>query len=145
MEELNKDNYTKEEVEELINGITSNYNTKIEDFTSKLNEANTKLGDLDKQKETIEKLNKSNLASSIKVEMLKNGLSEDMFDLVADSKDLETATKKINKLLDIKKKTDINNGYKPTEHTQTNTEYTEAEKKGDVAGMLKSKMSKLFK
>ncbi|WP_039651973.1 hypothetical protein [Clostridium tyrobutyricum] len=145
MEELKKDNYTKEEVEELINGIISNYNTKIEDFTSKLDEANTKLGDLDKQKETIEKLNKSNLESSIKVEILKNGLSEDMFDLVADSKDLETATNKINKLLDIKKKTDIDNGYKPKEHTAQQTAYSEAEKKGDVAGMLKSKMSKLFK
>ena len=142
---LNKDNYTKEEVTKIIEDINSNYNTKIEDFTTKLNEANTKLTDIDKQKETIEKLNKSNLESSIKVEMLKNGLSEDMFDLVADSKDLDTATNKINKLLDIKKKTDIDNGYKPTEHTQTNTEYENAQKKGDVAGMLKSKMSKLFK
>ena len=142
---LNKDNYTKQEVTKMIEDINKINNAKIEDFTTKLNEANTKLTDIDKQKETIEKLNKSNLESSIKVEILKNGLSEDMFDLVADSKDLETATKKIDKLIDIKKKTDIDNGYKPTEHTQANTAYTEAEKKGDVAGMLKSKMSKLFK
>lgn len=136
--ELKKDNYTKEEVTKMIEDINKINNAKIEDFT-------TKLGDLDKQKETISNLTKSNLSNSIKVEMLKNGLPEDMFDLVADSTDIDTASKKINKLLDIKKKTDIDNGYKPTEHTQTNTEYENAQKKGDVAGMLKSKMSKLFK
>ncbi|QCH28024.1 hypothetical protein [Clostridium tyrobutyricum] len=138
---LDKDSYTKEEVTKIL----QDYDTKIEDFTTKLSEANTKLTDADKQKEQIESLTKSNLENSIKVEMLKNGLSEDMFDLVADSTDIDTASKKINKLLDIKKKTDIDNGYKPTEHTQTNTEYENAQKKGDVAGMLKSKMSKLFK
>ncbi|WP_039656342.1 hypothetical protein [Clostridium tyrobutyricum] len=142
---LNKDNYTKEEVTKIIEDINSNYNTKIEEFTSKLNEANTKLADADKQKETIANLNKSNLESSIKVEILKNGLSEDMFDLVADSKDLDAATNKINKLLNMKKKSDIDNGYKPQEHTAQKTAYSEAQKKGDVAGMLKSKMSKLFK
>ncbi|MBV4432659.1 hypothetical protein KM803_15240 [Clostridium tyrobutyricum] len=136
--ELKKDNYTKQEVTKMIEDINKINNTKIEDFT-------TKLGDLDKQKEIISNLTKSNLSNSIKVEMLKNGLSEDMFDLVADSKDLETATNKINKLLDIKKKIDIDNGYKPKEHTAQQTAYSEAEKKGDVAGMLKSKMSKLFK
>lgn len=143
--ELKKDSYTKQEVEAIINGVNSNYNTKIEDFTSKLNEANTKIADAEKQKETIANLNKSNLESSIKVEILKNGLSEDMFDLVADSKDLDAATNKINKLLDMKKKTDINNGYKPQEHTAQKTAYNEAQKKGDVGGMLKAKMSKLFK
>lgn len=138
---LEKDNYTKEEVSELL----KDYDTKINDFTTKLNDSNTKLADADKQKEQIESLTKSNLENSIKVEMLKNGLSEDMFDLVADSTDIESASKKINKLIDIKNKNSIDNGYKPTEHNSTNTEYSEAEKKGDVAGMLKSKMSKLFK
>ncbi|MFC0906246.1 hypothetical protein ACFHWD_16330 [Clostridium sp. MT-14] len=138
---LDKDSYTKEEVTEILQG----YDTKINDFTTKLNEANTKVADADKQKEKIDSLTKSNLTNSIKVEMLKNGLSEDMFDLVADSKDIDTASKKINKLIDIKKKNDIDNGYKPTEHNTAQTEYTEAQKKGDVGGMLKAKMSKLFK
>lgn len=138
---LNKDNYTKEEVTEILHG----YDAKIEDFTTKLNDSNTKLADADKQKEQIESLTKSNLENSIKVEMLKNGLSEDMFDLVADSKDIDTASKKINKLIDIKKKNDIDNGFKPNEHNAAQTEYENAAKKGDVAGMLKSKMSKLFK
>lgn len=138
---LNKDNYTKTEVQEILKG----YDAKIADFTAKLNDNNSQLENLDKQKETIASLTKSNLENSIKVEMLKNGLSEDMFDLVADSRDIDTATNKINKLLEIKKKSDIDNGYKPTEHTQENTAYSEAQKKGDVAGMLKSKMTKLFK
>mgnify|MGYP000981605712 CR=1 FL=1 len=46
MEELNKDNYTKEEVTKIIEDINKINNAKIEDFT-------TKLGDLDKQKEII--------------------------------------------------------------------------------------------
>lgn len=138
--ELNKDNYTKEEVQEML----KNFDAKIQDFTTKLNDSNLQLENLDKQQKQIESLTKSNLESSIKVEMLKNGLSEDMFDLVADSKDIDTASKKINKLLDLKKKSDIDNGYKPQEHTQQ-TAYSEAEKKGDVGGMLKAKMSKLFK
>lgn len=137
---LDKDNYTKEEVQEML----KNFDAKIQDFTTKLNDSNSQLKDLNKQKEQIESLTKSNLQNSIKVEMLKNGLSEDMFDLVADSKDIDTASKKINKLLDLKKKSDIDNGYKPQEHTQQ-TAYSEAEKKGDVGGMLKAKMSKLFK
>lgn len=138
---LDKDSYTKEEVTEILQG----YDTKINDFTTKLNDANIKVADADKQKEQIQSLTKSNLENSIKVEMLKNGLNEDMFDLVADSKDIDTASKKINKLIDIKKKNDIDNGYKPTEHNAAQTQYDEAQKKGDVGGMLKAKMSKLFK
>jgi DNA repair ATPase RecN len=138
---LEKDSYTKEEVQEIL----KEYNTKIEDFTTKLNDSNSQLENLDKQKKQIESLTKSNLENSIKVEMLKNGLSEDMFDLVADSKDLDAATNKINKLLDLKKKSDVSNGYKPTEHNAQQTAYEEAQKKNDVAGMLKAKMSKLFK
>jgi hypothetical protein len=64
---------------------------------------------------------------------------------VADSTDIESASNKFNKLLELKKKSDIDNGYKPQEHTAAQTAYSEAEKKGDVAGMLKAKMSKLFK
>ena len=139
--ELNKDNYTKEEVQEMLKG----YDAKIQAFTTKLNDSNLQLENLDKQQKQIESLTKSNLESSIKVEMLKNGLSEDMFDLVADSTDIESASNKINKLLELKKKSDIDNGYKPQEHTAQQTAYEEAQKKNDVTGMLKAKMSKLFK
>lgn len=138
--ELEKDNYSKEEVTEILKG----YDTKIEDYTSKLNDSNTKLADADNQKEQIDSLTKSNLENSIKVEMLKNGLSEDMFDLVEDSTDIESALKKITKLVEIKKKSVIDNSYKPREHNQTNSAYEDFRKKGNVEGMLKSKINKIF-
>lgn len=131
--DLTQDNYTKEEVAEILKG----YDTNVEDLTTKLNDAS-------KQTEQIESLTKSNLEANIKLEMVKNGLDEDLFDLVADSKDIDTATKKIQKLIGIKKKSAIDQGYKPNDHTQTDNAYAEAEKKNDVEGMLKNKISKLF-
>lgn len=113
--EFTQDTYSKEEVQEL--------------FTE--------------QEGKVTELTKSNLTNSIKLEMLKNGISEDMFDLVADSTDLEDATKKITKLVELFKKKKVDNSYKPENHA-TDDEYSVAEKKGDTQSMLKSKLSKLF-
>lgn len=131
--DLTQDNYTKDEVAKILEG----YDTKISDLTKQVE-------GIDEKDKTIETLTKSNLATSIKLEMQKNGLDEDLFDLVADSKDLDTATKKINKLLTATKKKDIDDGYKPSDHNKSTNTYQEAEKQGNVEGMLKSKFSKLF-
>ena len=131
--DLTQDNYTKDEVAKILEG----YDTNVADLTAKV-------GDTVKLQGQLETLTKSNLETNIKLEMVKNGLSEDLFDLVADSKDIDTATKKIQKLIGIKKKSAIDNGYKPTDHTNTDDAYAEAEKKNDVEGMLKNKFSKLF-
>lgn len=133
MTELTQDNYTKEEVQALL----QTQETSIDDLTAKIS-------DFEKQVKSIPELTKQNLTNSIKVEMLKSGLNEDMFDLVADSSDIETATKKITKLVELNKKNKIDNSYKPDEHKQSDDEYSVAEKKGNVEGMLKSKLSKLF-
>ncbi|OAA90150.1 hypothetical protein [Clostridium coskatii] len=138
---LDKENYSLQEVQEIL----KEYDTKMAEFETRIKEADAQAKDMDNQTKQLETLTKSNLENSIKVEMLKNGLSEDMFDLVADSKDVDTASKKINKILDIKKKSDINNSYKPSEHTAEQTAYAEAQKNGDVGAMLRTKMSKLFK
>lgn len=139
-----KDTYTKEEVQKLFSDYESNYNTKILDFEARIKDADEKIQAGAKQAEQLKLLTKSNLENSIKVEMLKQGLDESMFDLVVDSPDIAAANKKIEKLVAINKKNTINEGYKPTEHNTTNNAYEEAKNKGDVGSMLKAKMSKLF-
>ena len=128
---LNKEQYTKTEVEEILKGL----NKQVADLTTDLASANEKMKEIDT-------LKKDNLNNSIKVEMLKNGLDESLFDLVV-SDDVETSKAKITKLLDLQKKQKIDNSYKPNEHKNDDA-YSVAVKNGNVEGMLKSKFSKLF-
>lgn len=129
--ELNKEQYTKQEVEEMLKGL----NKQVAQLTTDLTGANEKVKEIDT-------LKKDNLNNSIKVEMLKSGLSEDLFDLVS-ADDVETSKAKITKLMDLQKKQQIDNSYKPEQH-KSEDEYSKAEKNKDVEGMLKSKLSKLF-
>ncbi len=129
--ELKKEQYTKQEVQEMLKGL----NKQVADLTANLTTATEKAKEIDT-------LKKDNLNNSIKVEMLKNGLDESLFDLVV-SDDVETSKAKITKLLDLQKKQKIDNSYKPNEHKNDDA-YSVAEKNKDVEGMLKSKFSKLF-
>ena len=129
---LEKDNYTKQEVEEMLKGL----NKQVADLTANL------AGATEKMKE-IDILKKDNLNNSIKLEMAKSGLSEDLFDLVV-ADNIETSKTKITKLLDLQKKQKIDNSYKPEGQHKTDDAYSVAEKNGNVEGMLKSKLSKLF-
>ena len=129
--ELNKEQYTKTEVEEMLKGL----NKQVADLTTDLAGANEKVKEIDT-------LKKDNLNNSIKLEMAKNGLDENLFDLVS-ADDLEGSKAKITKLMDLQKKQKIDNSYKPQEH-KSDDEYSIAEKNGNVEGMLKSKLSKLF-
>ena len=128
---LEKDNYTKQEVEEMLKGL----NKQVADLTANL------AGATEKMKE-IDTLKKDNLNNSIKLEMAKNGLDLDLFDLVV-ADNIDTAKTKITKLMDLQKKQKIDNSYKPNEHKNDDA-YSVAEKNGNVEGMLKSKLSKLF-
>lgn len=129
--ELKKDNYTKQEVEEILKGL----NKQVADLTTDLASANEKVKEIDT-------LKKDNLNNSIKLEMAKNGLNLDLFDLVV-ADNIDTAKTKITKLMDLQKKQQIDNSYKPEQH-KTDDAYSVAEKNGNVEGMLKSKLSKLF-
>ncbi|HBN28385.1 MAG TPA: hypothetical protein DD421_05015 [Clostridiaceae bacterium] len=129
--ELKKEQYTKQEVQEMLKGL----NKQVADLTVNLTTATEKAKEIDT-------LKKDNLNNSIKVEMLKNGLDESLFDLVV-SDDLEGSKTKITKLMDLQKKQKIDNSYKPNEHKNDDA-YSVAEKNKDVEGMLKSKFSKLF-
>jgi hypothetical protein len=129
--ELKKDNYTKLEVEEILKGL----NKQVADLTANLAGATKKMKEIDT-------LKKDNLNNSIKLEMAKNGLDLDLFDLVS-ADDLEGSKAKITKLMDLQKKQKIDNSYKPDNH-KNDDEYSKAEKDGNVEGMLKSKLSKLF-
>jgi chromosome segregation ATPase len=128
--ELEKDTYTKEEVQELLANAIQEKEQKIAEFQTKVQEYEQK----------ITELQNLNLQSQIKSEMFKSGLSDDLFDLVFDS-DVEKAKQKIAKLASFKQaQTPI---YQPTEHKKEDA-YTKAEQKGDVKTMLNAKLAKLF-
>lgn len=130
---LEKDTYTKEEVQAFL----QEQETQITDLTEKVAEFEEKV-------KSIPELTKANNDYAIKIEMLKNGLSEDLFDLVS-ADNVEVAKSKISKLVELNKKNKVDNSYKPEGHKETDDAYSVAEKQGDVQGMLKSKLSKLFK
>lgn len=128
---LDKDNYTKQEVEDLL----KNLNKQVADVTTQLTTAQEQVKELNQ-------LKKDNLHNSIKLEMTKAGIDEGLFDLVV-SDDLETAKGKITKLQDIAKRNKVDNSYKPDNH-KADDSYAEAEKAGNTEGMIKSKFAKLF-
>lgn len=130
---LEKDTYTKEEVQAFL----QEQETQITDLTRKVAEFEEKV-------KSIPELAKANNDYAIKIEMLKNGLSEDLFDLVS-ADNVEVAKSKISKLVELNKKSKVDNSYKPEGHKETDDAYSVAEKQGDVQGMLRSKLSKLFK
>ncbi|HBQ25718.1 MAG TPA: hypothetical protein DD791_04940 [Syntrophomonas sp.] len=128
---LEKEQYSKEEVLELFKPFQ-------EEITGFKTIAQERDGALEKVKE----LEKDNLVNSIKLEMTKAGLNETMFDLI-EAETLEKAQAKIAKLVDMRKQNKIDNSFRPEDHKQTD-EYAQHEKNGNVEGMLKSKISKLF-
>ncbi len=132
MIELNKDNYSKEEVQEMF----TDYQTKISDLEKQIT-------DFENIKNQYAELQKTNLTTQIKLEATKAGLDvEQVFDLI-DSDSLEKAQAKINKLLELRKKQDIENSYKPNDH-KADDSYSVAEKEKNVEGMIFSKLNKIF-
>ena len=132
MIELNKDTYTKQEVQEML----AQYQTKIADLEKQV-------ADFESVKQQYSELQKTSIATQIKLEATKAGLDvEQVFDLI-DADSLEKAQAKINKLVELKKKQDINNGFKPSDH-KTNDSYSYFEKNGNVEGMIKSKITRFF-
>lgn len=137
--DLQKDNYTKEEVQELLNTL----NGQVAELTAQLTDSTANVEGLQEQLKDVDTLEKQNIEGNIKLELLKNGLSENLFDLVnADS--VENAVAKIEKLKSIQKQNILDNSYKPENHANTDDAYAQAEKEGNVQNMLKNKLSKLF-
>ena len=129
---LEKDSYSKDEVIELFKP----FETEITDLKNNVIEGNKAI-------EKVKELEKDNLINNIKLEMAKVGLDADtMFDLV-EANSIEKAQAKITKLAELKKQNKIDNSFRPEDHKQTD-EYAQHEKNGNVEGMLKSKISKLF-
>jgi hypothetical protein len=132
MIELNKDNYSKEEVQEML----TQHETKIAELEKNI-------ADVETLKQQYSELEKTNLATQIKLEATKAGLDpEEVFDLI-ESDDIKKAQAKINKLLELRKKQDIDNSYRPTDHKPDDS-YSVAEKEKNVEGMIFSKLSKIF-
>jgi DNA repair ATPase RecN len=132
MIELTKESYSKEEVQEML-----------AQYQSKIAEMEKQVADFESMKQQYAELQKDNLATQIKLEAIKAGLDvEQVFDLI-DADSLEKAQAKINKLVELKKKQDIENSYKPTDH-KLDDSYSVAEKEKNVEGMIFSKLSKIF-
>jgi hypothetical protein len=132
MIELNKDNYSKEEIQKMLT-----------QYQSKIAEMEKQVADFENMKNQYAELQKDNLATQIKLEATKAGLDvEQVFDLI-DSDSLEKAQAKINKLVELRKKQDIENSYKPTDH-KADDSYSVAEKEKNVEGMIFSKLNKIF-
>jgi|GEM_PF-701083 len=132
MIELTKESYSKEEVEQML----TDYQTKISDIEKQI-------ADFENMKNQYAELQKTNLTTQIKLEAIKAGLDvEQVFDLI-DADSLEKAQAKINKLLELKKKQDIENSYKPSDHKPDDS-YSVAEKEKNVEGMIFSKLNKIF-
>jgi len=132
MIELNKDNYSKEEIQEML-----------AQYQSKIAEMEKQVADFESMKNQYAELQKDNLTTQIKLEATKAGLDvEQVFDLI-DADSLEKAQAKINKLVELKKKQDIENSYKPNDH-KADDSYSVAEKEKNVEGMIFSKLNKIF-
>ncbi|NLY43151.1 MAG: hypothetical protein GX066_04115 [Clostridiaceae bacterium] len=132
MIELTKESYSKEEVQEIL----AQYETKIAELEKNI-------ADVETLKQQYSELQKTNLTTQIKLEATKAGLDpEEVFDLI-ESDDIKKAQEKINKLLELKKKQDIENSYKPTDH-KADDSYSVAEKEKNVEGMIFSKLNKIF-
>lgn len=130
---LDKETYSKDEVIELFKP----FETELTDLKNNVIEGNKAI-------EKVKELEKGNLSNSIKLAMVKSGLDpETMFDLV-DSDSIEKAQAKISKLAEMRKQQKIDNSFRPDDKHKQTDEYINAEKNGDVQGMLKSKLSKLF-
>lgn len=145
MEDLTKEQYTKEEVQQILKEQEEEILKLTEEFDNAITEhkkLKAKYDNSIKQLEDFEDLKKENLSNNIKLEMLKNGVSEEFYDLV-QSEDVEQAQEKINKLVELQKQNKIENSYKP-ETYKNDDEYEQAEKKGDTQGMLKNKFGKFF-
>jgi len=129
---LEKETYTKAEIEQMLS-----------EYESKIQELEKSIADFETMKQQYSELQKDNLATQIKLEATKAGLDpEEVFDLI-ESDDIKKAQEKINKLLELKKKQDIENSYKPTDHKPDDS-YSVAEKEKNVEGMIFSKLNKIF-
>lgn len=128
---LEKETYSKAEVEQMLS-----------EYESKIQELEKSIADFETVKQQYSELQKVNVAVAIKNEMLKAGLDESYFDLV-EAEDVKKAQAKINKLVELKKKQDIENSYKPTDHKPDDS-YSVAEKEKNVEGMIFSKLNKIF-
>jgi regulator of replication initiation timing len=128
---LEKETYSKAEVEQMLS-----------EYESKIQELEKSIADFETMKQQYAELQKVNVAVAIKNEMLKAGLDESYFDLV-EAEDVKKAQEKINKLVELKKKQDIDNSYRPTDHKPDDS-YSVAEKEKNVEGMIFSKLNKIF-
>lgn len=130
-----KETYTLEEVQAIVEG----FKTAVEEtITTK----DTTIQELNEKVEGVEELQKNNYDLQVKNLAIKNGLDEDMLDLIYDE-DIEKVESKIEKIKSITKEKEIDESFKP-EKKRNDDQYEKAIKDGDIEGSLKYKFQKLF-
>lgn len=139
MIDLEKETYTKEEVAQMLN----EYDVKVNEFNAQLADVTGRYSEATKQLESMEELEKNNLHTNIKLEMARAGINDELFDLVV-ADDIDVAKSKIEKVVGLHKQNVINQSYKPQQRSTGSSEYEVAEKQGNIEGMLKSKLSRIF-
>lgn len=133
-----KETYTKEDLQNLIEGWKGEVEQEITARDTELNGLKEKYKDVD-----VEELAKTNHNLSIQNLAIKNGLDEDMIDLIYDE-DLEKVQGKIDKLKKVTKENKIDKSFKPDGKGKSDDQYEKALKEGDIEGSLKYKLGKLF-
>ena len=129
-----KDQYTLDEVKGLVDGFKSTVKETIDVKDETITELTT-------QAEKVKELEQSNHQLNIKSLAIENGITEDLFDLIADD-DIEVVKTKIEMVKGLKK-VDVDDTYKP-EKKRSEDAYEKAIKSKDVETALKSKFGRLF-
>lgn len=129
-----KEQYTLEDVQAIVESFrtTVGETIKLKDET---------IAGLTTDVEKVEELQTSNHELHIKNLAIENGITEDLFNLIADE-DLDVVKTKIE-LVKSLKKVDVDDSYKPT-RKRTEDDYEKAIKGNDVESALKNKFSRLF-
>ncbi len=131
-----KEQYTLEDVQGLVEG----FKAKVEETINAKNETIT---GLTTEVQKVEELTKSNHQLSINNLAIKNGIGEDMIELIYDE-DLEKVQSKIDKIKAITKEKEIDDSFKPDGKGKTEDQYEKAINSNDVEGALKHKLSRMF-
>lgn len=130
-----KEQYTLEDVQGLMEG----FKAKVEET---INAKDQTITGLTTEVQKVEELTKSNHQLSINNLAIKNGIGEDMIELIYDE-DLEKVQRKIDKIKAITKEKEIDDSFKP-ESKRSEDQYQKAINSNDIEGALRYKFSKLF-
>ena len=130
-----KEQYTLDELKAIVEGFKSKVEETINAKEETIVGLTSKVEGLEELQGQFKELQIKNLA-------LENGIGDDMLDLIRDD-NLELVKNKIELVKGLQKEKEIDNSYKP-ENKRKDDDISKLEKDGNVEGMLKHKLGRLF-